>query len=80
MTNVSNKTINFIGAPEKRVRHRLGLGSLDMIKIDDLLEIAKNLGEFSAQFRLQNCSVVKDCDSNGVTACLHDFPIANHTK
>ena len=49
MTNVSNKTINFIGAPEKRVRHRLGLGSLDMIKINELLEIAKNLG-YSTEF------------------------------
>ena len=53
MTNVSNKTINFIGAPEKRVRHRLGLGSLNRIKIDDLLGIAKILG-YVIEFR--NCS------------------------
>ena len=56
MTNVSNKTINFIGAPEKRVRHRLGLGSLNRIKIDDLLGIAKIL-KYGTEFR--NCS---NCD------------------
>ena len=44
MTNLASKTINFIGAPEKRIRHRLGLGSITRIKIDDLLGIAKNLG------------------------------------
>ena len=53
MTNVSNKTINFIDAPEKRVRHRLGLGSLNRIKIDDLLGIAKIL-KYGTEFR--NCS------------------------
>ena len=49
MTNVSNKTINFIDAPEKRVRHRLGLGSLNRIKIDDLLGIAETL-RYSTEF------------------------------
>ena len=53
MTNLSNKTINFISSPEKRVRHRLGLGSLNRITIDDLLGIAKILG-YVTEFR--NCS------------------------
>ena len=53
MTNLPNKTINFIDSPEKRVRHRLGLGSLNRIKIDDLLGIAKVLG-YVTEFR--NCS------------------------
>ena len=49
MTNLSNKPINFIDSPEKRVRHRLGLGSLNRIKIDDLLGIAETL-RYSTEF------------------------------
>ena len=60
MTNLSNKTINFIDSPEKRVRHRLGLGSLNRIKIDDLLEIAKTL-RYAAEFRTHsNCFLKSD--------------------
>ena len=60
MTNASNKTIKFTGAPEKRIRHRLGLGSLNRIKIDDVLEIAKIL-KYGTEFRnCSNCFVQSD--------------------
>ena len=60
MTNVSKKTINFIGAPEKRIRHRLGLGSITRIKIDDLLGIAKIL-KYGTEFRNHsNCDLKSD--------------------
>ena len=54
MTNLSNKTITFIGAPEKRIRHRLGLGSITRIKVNELLEIAKNLGELSSYLHISS--------------------------
>lgn len=44
MTEQSTKNINFLGGPEKRIRYRLGLGSMKRIKLEELLEIAAILG------------------------------------
>lgn len=55
MTNFANKTIRFLGGSEKRIRHRLGLGSFKTMKIDDLLGIAKILG-YDTEFRNVNHS------------------------
>lgn len=55
MTNFANKTIKFLGGSEKRIRHRLGLGLIKTIKIDDLLGIAKILG-YDTEFRNVNHS------------------------
>ena len=82
MTNVLNKTINFIGAPEKRIRHRLGLGSLNRIKIDDLLGIAKNLG-YSTEFADSKNGILKSDKYYGIYTgfsklglCVLDYDVA----
>ena len=82
MTNVSNKTINFIGAPEKRIRHRLGLGSINRIKIDDLLEIAKIL-KYGTEFVDCRNSMLKSDKYYGIytglsqlALCVLDYDVA----
>ena len=82
MANVSNKTINFIGAPEKRVRHRLGLGSLNRIKIDDLLGIAKIL-KYGTEFRNHSNCFLKSDKYYGIytglsklALCVLDYDVA----
>ena len=60
MIKQSNKTINFLGGPEKRIRHRLGLGRIKSIKLDDLLEIAKILG-YTVEFcDYESCDLGSD--------------------
>ena len=82
MANVSNKTINFIGAPEKRIRHRLGLGSVTRIKIDDLLGIAKIL-RYPTEFRnCSNCFLKSDkyygihTGFSKLALCVFDYDVA----
>ena len=82
MTNLSNKPINFIDSPEKRVRHRLGLGSLNRIKIDDLLGIAETL-RYSTEFVDSRNSTLKSDKYYGIYTgfsklglCVFDYDVA----
>ena len=82
MTNVPNKTINFIGAPQRRVRHRLGLGSITRIKINELLEIAKHLG-YPTEFVDSKNGILKSDKYYGIYTgfsklglCVLDYDVA----